>query len=84
MKTMITMVTERGQTSVPADVRRALGVSPGQRLVWENCGPHEYRVRRLADAPVKGAMAMRGYAKQFREVRRTEDWMRELREGEGG
>jgi len=82
MKTMITMVTERGQISIPAAVRRILGVSPGERLVWEPTGEHECQVRRLANAPVKGAVAMRGFAKRFREVRRTEDWLRELREGE--
>ena len=82
MKTMITTVTERGQISIPSAVRRILGVSPGEQLVWEALGKHECRVRRLADPPVKGAMAMRGFARCFREVRRTEDWMRELREGE--
>ena len=84
MKTMITMVTERGQISIPSAVRRVLGVSPGERLVWEPLGKHECRVRRLTDTPVKGAMAMRGFAKRFRSVRRTEDWLRELREGEVG
>ena len=69
---------------MPSDVRRTLGVKPGERLVWEYSGEHECRVRRMTDAPVKGAMAMRGFAKRFREVRRTEDWMRELRNGEAG
>jgi hypothetical protein len=27
-------------------------------------------------------MAMRGFARRFRAVRNTDDWMRELREGE--
>jgi len=84
MKTMITVVTERGQISIPAAVRRALGVSPGERLIWEPTGEHECQVRRLSRVPIRGAMAMRGYAKRFREVRRTEDWLRELREGERG
>lgn len=84
MKTMITMVTERGQISIPADIRRALGVRSGERLLWEPSGENECRVRRMPDEPIKGAMAMRGFAKRFREVRRTQDWMRELREGEAG
>jgi hypothetical protein len=29
-----------------------------------------------------GALAMLGFAKRFRPVRRTEEWMAELREGE--
>ena len=82
MKTMITTVTERGQISIPAAVRRILGVSSGERLVWTPAGEHECRVRRLTNTPVKGAMAMRGFAKSFREVRRTDDWLREMREGE--
>ena len=83
MNTMVTIVTERGQISIPSAVRRALHLKPGERLSWETTGENECRVRRMNAAPVKGAMAMRGYARQFREVRRTEDWMRELREGEG-
>jgi AbrB family looped-hinge helix DNA binding protein len=82
MKTMITMVTERGQISIPSAIRRALGVSSGERLIWEATGEHECRVRRLEDTPIKGAMAMRGFAKQFRKVRPTQAWLRELREGE--
>jgi AbrB family looped-hinge helix DNA binding protein len=82
MKTVITMVTERGQISIPADIRRALGVKAGERLLWEPAGEHECRVRRVVDEPVKSAMAMRGFAKRFRQTRRTDDWMKELREGE--
>jgi AbrB family looped-hinge helix DNA binding protein len=82
MKTMITTVTERGQISIPSAIRRSLGVSPGERLIWEASGEHECRVRRLKVTPIKGAMAMRGFAKSFREVRPTEDWLREIREGE--
>ncbi len=82
MKTMITMVTERGQISIPSAIRRALGVSTGERLIWEATGEHECRVRRLDDVPIKGAMAMRGYAKQFRKTRSTDEWISELREGE--
>lgn len=84
MNTMITIVTERGQISIPSAIRRALRLKPGERLAWEPAGANECRVRRMADAPVKGAMAMLGYARRFRETRRTADWMRELREGEGG
>jgi len=82
MKTMVTTVTERGQISIPASVRKALGVHPGERLIWEASGENECRVRRMDDVPVKGAMTMRGYARQFRAIRATGEWMRELREGE--
>jgi AbrB family looped-hinge helix DNA binding protein len=82
MKTMITMVTERGQISIPSAIRKSLGVNPGERLVWEASGEHECRVRRLEEAPIRGAMAMRGYAKRFRALRPTEDWLSEIRAGE--
>jgi AbrB family looped-hinge helix DNA binding protein len=60
MKTMITMVTERGQISIPAAIRRSLGVSPEERLIRDDSGEQECRVRRLKASPIKGAMAMRG------------------------
>lgn len=31
-------VTSQGQTSVPAEVRKRLGVGPGSTLVWEQQG----------------------------------------------
>lgn len=38
-------VTAQGQTSVPSEVRRQLGVGPGSVLVWE-CRDGEFVVRR--------------------------------------
>jgi bifunctional DNA-binding transcriptional regulator/antitoxin component of YhaV-PrlF toxin-antitoxin module len=78
----VTVVTERGQVSIPAPLRRGLDLVPGRRLRWERGAPGELRVVVLPDAPPRGAEAMRGFARRFRETRRTEDWMRELREGE--
>jgi bifunctional DNA-binding transcriptional regulator/antitoxin component of YhaV-PrlF toxin-antitoxin module len=78
----VTIVTDRGQVSIPAHLRRELSLSKGKRLVWEKVGDHELRVVVL-DAPApRGAQAMRGFARRFRKARRTEEWMRELREGE--
>ena len=31
-------ITSKGQITVPLDIRRALGVGPGDRLVFENDG----------------------------------------------
>jgi antitoxin PrlF len=39
-------ITAQSQVSVPADVRRRLGVGPGSTLVWETEGDHVV-VRRL-------------------------------------
>ncbi len=79
----ITSVTDRGQTSIPAELRRELRLVKGQRLLWERVGERELRVRVLEEAPPRGAEAMRGFARRFRkEARPSTDWMRELREGE--
>lgn len=79
-----TTVTERGQTSIPARLRHEHHVSAGTELVWEPVGADEWRVRidRRANV-VRDPLAMLGYARRFRAVRPTAEWMRELREGEG-
>jgi AbrB family looped-hinge helix DNA binding protein len=83
-KGAVTVVTDRGQISIPADLRRDLELRPGSRLQWEKVTPAELRVVVLtARKPAPGAHAMRGFARRLREQpRRTDDWMRELREGE--
>jgi AbrB family looped-hinge helix DNA binding protein len=83
MRTTITTLTERGQVSIPAEIRRQLGLEPGQRLEWEVVSDQECRVRRSPGRRVVGAEAMRGFARQFRPVRLTSAWMAELREGDG-
>ena len=78
-----TTVTERGQTAIPARLRREHHVQPGTELVWEPVGADEWRVRierRPERAP--DPLAMVGFARRFRAVRTTADWLRELREGE--
>jgi AbrB family looped-hinge helix DNA binding protein len=82
MKTLATMVTERGQVSIPTQVRKQLHLSPGHRVVWEVLSDHECRMTVAAESPVPGAEAMLGYAAKFRKPRRTRDWLTELREGE--
>jgi AbrB family looped-hinge helix DNA binding protein len=78
-------LTERGQVSIPASLRKAMNLRPGQRLKFTPVSDHEFRVVTQNDAP-PGPIAMLGYARRFREgpARRTSAWMRELREGEIG
>jgi AbrB family looped-hinge helix DNA binding protein len=78
-------LTERGQISIPASLRKAMKLRPGQRLTFAPISDHEFRVFTQNDAPA-GPMAMLGYARKLRSgpARRTSDWMRELREGEIG
>ncbi|MBN1962835.1 MAG: sporulation regulator [Deltaproteobacteria bacterium] len=78
-----TIVTIRGQTSIPARLRREYRIEPGTELVWEAAGEHEWRVyieRKTEVLP--NPTGMLGFARQFRKTRSTEQWMRELREGE--
>ncbi len=77
------VITERGQVSVPASMRRAMGILPGQKLHWEQVSDREIRVS-LSDDQPPGPLAMLGYARRIRDTppRPTADWMRELREGE--
>ena len=76
-------LTERGQVSVPASLRKAMKLHPGQRFRWERISDREVRVVVDAAKPA-GPMAMLGYARKLRAgpARRTSDWMRELRAGE--
>jgi AbrB family looped-hinge helix DNA binding protein len=78
----ISVVTERGQTSIPAELRKELGLKQGQQLLWEWVGERELKLTVLADSEPKGAVAMLGFASRFRKARRTSEWMRELREGD--
>lgn len=82
MKTLVTTVTERGQVSIPAQIREHLHIQPGQRLVWEQVSESECRVRLRPALSAAGAVAMLGYAKRFRKARRTREWIAELREGD--
>jgi AbrB family looped-hinge helix DNA binding protein len=76
-------LTERGQISVPASLRRSMKLRPGQRLKFVAISDREFRVVVEASNPA-GPMAMLGYARKLREgpARRTSEWMRELREGD--
>ena len=83
-KSEVTVVTDRGQVSIPASLRRDLDLEPGRKLRWEKVTAAELRVVVLPEQEPRGAGAMLGYARRFREEpRRTADWMRVLREGEG-
>jgi AbrB family looped-hinge helix DNA binding protein len=84
MNTLVTVITERGQTSIPAEIRQQLNLKPGQKLRWQKVGDNECRVfhDRLEDTP--GPVAMLGYARKFNpeDIRTANEWLRELREGE--
>ena len=83
MNTDITRVTERGQVSIPASVRRRMGLEPGRQVCWELVSEHACRMTAVEPGEARlGAEAMRGFARTFRKVRPTSEWMRDLRAGE--
>jgi AbrB family looped-hinge helix DNA binding protein len=81
---LTTVVTERGQVSIPAPIRKELGLKTGQPLVWEKISDRECLVKIPPKKKSVGAMAMLGFAARFRgeKGRRTARVMAELREGE--
>jgi AbrB family looped-hinge helix DNA binding protein len=42
---LITVVTERGQVSIPAPIRKELGLKTGQPLVWKKISDRECLVK---------------------------------------
>jgi AbrB family looped-hinge helix DNA binding protein len=81
----LTTLTERGQISVPAALRRDLKLEPGQRLLWEKVSDQELRLVALkSPGGSPGPRAMGGHANQYSgfHTRTTEQWLSELREGE--
>ncbi|WP_317706574.1 AbrB/MazE/SpoVT family DNA-binding domain-containing protein [Methylomarinovum caldicuralii] len=39
-------VTSKGQATIPAEIRKALGIRPGDRIVWEIDAEGAVRIRR--------------------------------------
>ena len=76
-------LTERGQISIPASLRKSMKLRPGQSFHWERISDREMRVS-VETASASGPLAALGYAKKLRPgpARRTASWMTELRAGE--
>lgn len=82
MKTMTTLVTERGQVSIPAEVRKRMKLKAGMRVSWTVSDSGDCSVSVAKPQKPRGARAMLGYAATFRKTRSTRQWMSELRDGE--
>jgi AbrB family looped-hinge helix DNA binding protein len=79
-----TTITERGQVSIPAELRREMHLNPGQLVLWEKVSATECR---LVIEPRKvirpNPVAAIGFAKRHGlSTRTTAEWMKILREGE--
>ena len=81
---MKTTGTERGQVSIPVQLRREMRLEPGRTILWEKVSESECRLTVLADEVVTpDPMAALGFAQRHGlEVRTTAQWMKDLREGE--
>jgi bifunctional DNA-binding transcriptional regulator/antitoxin component of YhaV-PrlF toxin-antitoxin module len=83
MNDLTSTLTERGQVSLPASLRKAMGLKTGQRLRWQRVSASEVRVV-VESATPAGPLAALGLGPKLRgtTARRTAAWMKELREGE--
>lgn len=81
---LTTVVTERGQVSIPAPVRHAMGLAAGQRLTWHCVAPGELRAVVIGPAPPGDPFAVLGFLGRIEppESRTADEIMAEIREGE--
>ena len=81
MNGVVTVLTERGQVSLPSVIRRQLKLRPGQPLRWSRVSDHEIRV--MVPGRESGR-SMRGWMRRYLPAGpvRTADWLKILREGE--
>jgi AbrB family looped-hinge helix DNA binding protein len=80
-----TILTERGQVSVPASIRKEIGLKPGQVLRWERLSDTELRVIITSPPSAQGAFAALGYARRWLKpgtMPHTDNVMCDLRDGE--
>jgi AbrB family looped-hinge helix DNA binding protein len=79
-----TTITERGQVSIPAELRRDMHLTPGQTVIWEKVSATECRLivepRAVIIPDPFGAL---NFAKEHGlPQRRSDEVVAELREGE--
>ncbi|EHQ53695.1 AbrB family transcriptional regulator [Ectothiorhodospira sp. PHS-1] len=58
--TVIAKITAKGQTTIPADIRAALQVGPGDLLAWEIHGDGSASVRRVQPLDLEYLRAVEG------------------------
>ena len=81
---MKTIITERGQVSIPAQLRRDMCLMPGQTVLWEKVSATECRLIVEPRAVIKpDPFAALNFAKEHGlPQRRSDEVLAELREGE--
>ena len=58
--TAVAKITSKGQTTIPADIRAALQVGPGDKLAWEVLEAGVVQVRRVQPLDMEFLKAMEG------------------------
>lgn len=81
---MRTTITERGQVSIPAELRRDMHLMPGQTVLWEKVSETECRLIVEPRAVTKpDPFAALNFAKEHGlPQRRSDEVLAELRQGE--
>ena len=81
---MKTTITERGQVSIPAQLRRDMNLQPGQTIVWEKVSANECRLIIQPGTAIKPdpVGALKFAMEHGLPQRRTDEVLAELREGE--
>ena len=84
MANNLTTLTERGQVSMPAALRKKLGLRPGQPLMWKMISDTECRVLVVRKPTARRGRSVRGFMKRFQNgmTATTAGWMALLREGD--
>jgi bifunctional DNA-binding transcriptional regulator/antitoxin component of YhaV-PrlF toxin-antitoxin module len=79
----VTTLTERGQISVPAFIRKSMNFQPGTSILWEAASPNSILLTVLSERKPLGAKAMLGFGRHLGgKHKTTQAWLKELREGE--
>ncbi len=58
--TAIAKITAKGQTTVPQEIRAAMGVKPGDLISWESAPDGSARVRRIQPLDLEYLRAVEG------------------------
>ena len=58
--TIIAKVTSKGQTTIPADIRAALRIEPGDLIIWEMSDDGSARIRRVQPLDIEYLKAAEG------------------------
>ncbi|WP_022948397.1 AbrB/MazE/SpoVT family DNA-binding domain-containing protein [Methylohalobius crimeensis] len=62
----VVKVTVKGQTTIPVDIRKALGIEPGDRIVWELDENGSAKIRKVPPMDVEYLKAVQATLSEWR------------------